>query len=161
MNKENLQLLLDRTKIEDVYTKYTLSVDNRDWNSLESVFTTDLERDFSAFTGSPIEVIKSKQHVEESRATLPGFDSTQHFILNKKIEINEDRATAIVYMIADHTLSEDGEQKQFTINGVYTFQLLRNELDWKISGLKLNVMSTKGDQGLFEIAGKRMAKKKS
>lgn len=155
--EEKIQWLFDRAKIQDVFISYATNVDKCDWASLKSIFTDDIERDLSSFTGSPPEKIKSAQHVNECRSTLPGFDSTQHFLLNNDIAIDGNQATAVVYMTADHTIVEDSVQKQFTICGIYTFQLVRNDSDWKICGLTLNVLSTQGDQSLFEVAGKRVA----
>lgn len=153
----DLQWLVDRAKIQDVVTRYATSVDRRDWPSLQSIFADKIERDMSSFTGNPAETIQSAQHVSECGATLPGFDSTQHFLLNTDIIIDGDQATAIVYMMADHTLVEDGEQKQFTIRGNYTYQLSRSASDWQITGMKLGVASTQGDQGIFATAACRAA----
>lgn len=154
---ENLIWLLDRAKIQDVFTRYSTSVDSSNWPRLQTVFTDEIDRDMSSFTGSPAEKIISAQHVAECRATLPGFDSTQHFLLNNEITIDGDQAAAIVYLIADHTLTEDDAQKQFTIRGHYNFRFLRSGDDWKICAMKLTVASTQGDQNIFATAAERAA----
>lgn len=152
---EDIQRLVDRAKIQDVLTSYAISVDMCDWPRLRSIFSVKIERDLSSFTGQPSETIDSEQHVNECRFTLPGFDSTQHFLLNNEITIDGDQATAIVYMIADHTLVENQVQKQFTIRGFYTYRLIRNDTNWEICGMMLKVLSTQGDQSIFQIAAKR------
>lgn len=154
---EKLQWLVDRVKIQDVFTRYTTSVDRCDWPRLQTVFADKIDRDMSSFTGNPAETIISGQHVAECRATLPGFDSTQHFLLNNEITIDGDQAEALVYLIADHTLIEDGEQKQFIIRGQYKFRFVRSSDDWKICAMKLALMSTQGDQSIFAVAAQRAA----
>lgn len=154
----NIQWLTDRAKIHDTFTRYSIAVDSLDWDLLQSIFVEDIERDLSSFTGGAPEKIKSQQHVTECQATLPGFDSTQHFLLNNEIVINGDTADATVYMMADHTLTDDDEvQKQFTIRGIYKFVLIRLNSEWKINRLELKVHSTQGDQGLFATAAQRAA----
>lgn len=154
---ENLQRLVDRTEIQDVFMLYASSVDRCDWLRLQSVFTDEIERDLSSLTGKLSENINSEQHVDECRSTLPGFDSTQHFLLNNDISIHGDQAKAIVYLIADHTLIEEGVQRQFTLRGFYTFRFIRIDANWKICAMTLTVLSTQGDQNIFEVAGRRVA----
>lgn len=130
---EELKSIVDRAKVQQVYTRYATSVNRCDWSGLQSVFTDKLDRDMPSFTGTPVlETIDSTQHVNECCATLPGFDSTQHFFLNNEITIDGDEAKAVVYMIADHNMVEDGTPKQFTIRGVYTYKFICVAADWKI-----------------------------
>lgn len=153
----SLQWLLDRAKIQDVLYRYATSVDMCDWLLLRSVFAYEIERDYSSFTGNPSKRIMPEQHIDECQTSLPGFSSTQHFLVNTDISIEGDHAKAVVYMTADHTLILDVNQQQFTIRGIYVFRLIRIAADWKICALKLNVLSTQGDQSLFELATARTA----
>lgn len=154
----DFQDLMDEVKIHRLFTQYAMSVDRRDWKQLQSLFAQKIKRDLSSFSGVPEEVINSEQHVSECQLTLPGFDSTQHFLLNHDISVNGDEAKAIVYVIADHTLVEEGAQKQFTIRGYYTFGFERTEAGWIINSIALQVESTQGDQAIFAIASQRASK---
>lgn len=158
--KEDTQTLLDRANIHDICTWYALGVDMCDWKLFQSIFADNFERDVSAVTGQPPQTMTPEQQVDECRAAMPGFDSTQHILTNEAITIDGNSAKAVVYMTAHHTLTVDEEQKHFVIRGFYVFRFARNSADanWKISAVKLNVLSTEGDAGLIELAHSRASK---
>ena len=56
------------------------AVDDLDWETVRSSFTTEVEIDYTSLWGGEPETLTADQLIDRWRQLLPGFDATQHLI---------------------------------------------------------------------------------
>lgn len=149
---DTLAKLLDRTAIIDVVTNYGASMDRREWGLYRSLFIDDLNIHFPPWTGGPQKKMSADEWVDLVKRSLTGFNSTQHRIISHIVQIHGDRAIVDSHMTAKHVFSPS--EVEF-LGGFYTHDLLRQDGEWKLSGVKLVVDWDEGPRELFEKAFER------
>lgn len=149
--------LIDRAEIHDALMKYATGIDSRDWALYRSLFTDEIDIDFSSWSGDPGGKMKADDWVAGVQSVLNGFDGTQHLLANEVITLKGDEAVVVPYMQAHHYLNLDGEHHLQSLGGHYRHIMVRTEEGWKSRSCTLTVTWEKGDRGLFEIAAKRAA----
>jgi len=125
------QEISDRFEIEDVLTRYAWSIDKREFDGLDDVFTPDASIDYSSSGG-----IKGKfPEVKQWLATvLPYFPAYQHFVTNKDIRIDGDKATSRAeFYNPMMQAKEGGATSLFFVGGEYHDQLVRTADGWRIA----------------------------
>ena len=152
---EAMPALLDRVELCELMNRYAASIDLRDWPRLRTVFADHVEADFTSMGTKTVFRGPAEDWVAAIRATITGFDATQHFFANHSVELDGDRATDLRYMQARHVL--DGAH--YTIAGYYTSEMLRTPGGWRIAKYKLTVTWTDGDRRLMGIAYRKSAGK--
>lgn len=161
MSDRTLQWLLDRAEAVDVVYRYATSIDTRDWDLHRSIFTDEMESDFSSLGGGegpqPTSMT-ADAWVDGLKALMPGFAATQHSMTNPRVAIDGDVATVQMYMQAEHLLVHDDGQPEFwSIGGYYTDDLVRSGETWKIRKVRLTVTWQRGDQAIMATAMRRAA----
>lgn len=161
MSDRTLQWLLDRTEAVDVVYRYATSIDTRDWELHRSIFTDEMESDFSSLgsgTAPQPTSMSADAWVDGLKALMPGFEATQHSMTNPRVSIDGDEATVVMYMQAEHYLLDDeGEREFWSIGGYYTDRLVRSGDSWKIRSVRLTVTWQRGDQAIMATAMQRAA----
>lgn len=152
--EQTITWLCDKALIEETILKYATAADMRDWDLLKSILCDEINIDFTT-SGGPAMSLTNDQYVGQVTSLIPGFDVTQHQLTNFVININGDTANTIVYMQAEHFVSDGADQIGRTVGGYYTHQLKKENGNWKISSLKLTATWGRGDMKAFEIASKR------
>lgn len=141
--------------VSAVLNRYALGIDTRDWALFRSVFAPRLKLDFSAWHGGEASEIEADSWVEQVKARQSGFNGTQHQMTNQTVVRDGLGARSITYVVARHYLCIDGEHHVQAIGGAYHNRLVVIEGAWRICSARLQVMWTKGDRGLFDIAAAR------
>jgi SnoaL-like domain len=149
--------LIDRAEIHDALMTYATGIDSRDWTLYRSLFTEEIDIDFSSWSGDPGGTMKADDWVAGVKAVISGFDGTQHLLANEVITLNGDEAVVVPYMQAHHYLNLDGEHHLQSIGGYYRHLMVRTIDGWKSRSCTLTITWEKGDRGIFEIATKRAA----
>ena len=127
------QTLSDRVEIDDLLTAYTMAIDDADWDALDRVFTPDAHIDYSATGGTVGAFPEVKAWLAE---TLPMFSGMQHFITQKRVELDGDRAAVRAYFLNPMVMDrEDGTPWHLEIGGVYVHSLVRTQEGWRSSRL--------------------------
>jgi hypothetical protein len=99
-----IQELCDRAEIDDVLKKYYRGVDRTDYDLVRSCFFEDAHPDYGPFfKGGLDEFIEYLQ----GPMALGGFTRTFHFAGNTIIELDGDVAHTEVYVMAQHTATDD------------------------------------------------------
>ncbi|WP_428310532.1 nuclear transport factor 2 family protein [Hydrocarboniphaga sp.] len=147
---QTLADLLDRAAISDTIFKYATGIDRRDWPLYRSIFTDEVEFDFTSWRGVR-ETMRADDWIVSVRQTLACFDATQHNMTNPVITLAGDEATIVVHMVAMHHF--EGEMQQ--LGGFYTNRLRRDASGWKISACCLTITWEQGERALFERAAAR------
>jgi hypothetical protein len=149
--------MADRLAVSDVVLRYATGVDSRDWDLYASCFTDPCEFDFSSWSGTPASSMPRAAWVAAVRASLSGFDATQHISTNHVVTFSDDvgnEATCVSYMQAQHFLA-DQPVTTCTLGGFYTNTLVRSDDEWRISRCQLTVTWMTGDRELFAVARDR------
>jgi hypothetical protein len=149
------QTLLDRAEISDVFHRYALGVDTRDWGMFRSCFTDDVVADFTSLW--PGVVIRgADEWVAVAQSAVNGLDATQHIITNHSHDIQGDTAKCTSYLQAQHVFKNDLGGDQNVIAGYYTYDMLRTTDGWRIKNYSLTVTWTTGNAGIWELAAERL-----
>ncbi len=155
MNEMTAQTLLDRAAISDVFHRYALGADTRDWELFRRCFTDDVEVDFTSlwpgavFHGADVWVAKARDVVN-------ALDATQHIITNHTHDIQGDTATCTAYLHAQHVFKNDVGGDQLILGGYYRYEMVRSSDGWKIRKYSLTVTWTNGNSALFDLADEKM-----
>lgn len=158
MSEMTLQTLLDRAEISDVFHRYALGVDTRDWALFRTCFTDDVEADFTSIW--PGLVVKgADEWVSRARALVDGLDATQHIITNHTHDIRGDAARCTSYLQAQHVFKNDLGSDHNVLAGYYQYEMVRTPAGWKIQKYSLTITWATGNGAVWDLAAKRMGLK--
>ncbi len=145
----------ERMDVAEVVYAYATGVDTRDWALYRSIFMDEVEFDFSSWDGNPARRMRADDWVAGVRPLFHGLDATQHAMSNPRVAIDGERATCLMYMQAAHFLANREGDAEFTIGGYYTDQLVRTAAGWKLCGVKLTVVWSRGNKQIMTLAAQR------
>ncbi len=151
MGEAELQGLVDRAAISEVVLGYATGLDRRDWDLYRSIFTDEIEMDFSSL-GIPASRVDADQWVADAKLLFAGFEATQHLSANHVHELRGDEASCVSYMQAEHFVAQNGELLRWTIGGHYANELLRTSQGWKLQKVTLTVTWQTGNPEVPRIA---------
>ena len=151
----DLSQLIDRNRIIDVVNCYATGLDRRDWKLLRSIFTTEIDMEFSS-VGIRSGRYDADRWVRNSEVLFAGFGPTQHTLTNHAVTIDGDAARTTVYMQAEHFIVEDAPaENRWTIGGWYEHHLERHGDGWLIHRMGLYMTWQTGNRELSQIAIER------
>ena len=133
MNEQQLdqQTVMDRMEIQDLLVRYCTSIDNRDYDLLDTCFTEDAHLDYSVMDGPAGDYATVRAWLE---ASLVHLEAMQHSITNTVYEIRGDQATTRTQFRNPNVIRlKDGGLRVFTVGGYYDDVLVRTDTGWKIS----------------------------
>lgn len=82
----------DERAIIQVINRYGLAMDTRGWDLFDSIFTADVELDYSSTRWNDLASFK-----RDFAAAHERFDATQHAMMNHLVEASGDSAAAFTY----------------------------------------------------------------
>jgi SnoaL-like protein len=91
--------------------------------------------------------LKASDYVSARRESLDPL-KLHHLVSNYEIDLNLNTATCRASMI----VWRKSEEEEFTSHCVYTFQLTKQESDWKISGITQKVLWNEGTASIHKGA---------
>jgi hypothetical protein len=86
----DLGALTDRLEIDDLATRYATAVDTKDWTLYRTCFTADAFIDYTAAGGIRGNLDEITAWLDEA---LKNFTHTIHYVTNRTVELDGDRAT--------------------------------------------------------------------
>jgi 3-phenylpropionate/cinnamic acid dioxygenase small subunit len=127
---DDSRYLRDRLEINDLLTRYAWAIDDKDWDTLDTVFTPDAHIDYTATGGIAGSLAEIKPWLAESLAAFP---ATQHLLSNSQVTITGDTATArtAVYNPMG-AATREGPLHFFFMGGIYADQMVRTAAGWRI-----------------------------
>lgn len=146
-----LQRLLDRTTITDVVNSYATGLDRRDWPLLRSIFTDEIEMEYSSVGMKPGRFSADKW-VRNAEVLFAGFGATQHTLSNHTFKFNGDNARCVAYMRAEHFIEDAPADNRWTIGGYYEVDLMRTGHGWLIHAMALHMTWQTGNAALSNLA---------
>lgn len=117
----------DRLAIQDVLNAYAEGIDARDWTLVLGVFTPDAVVDYTAVGGPRCGPTDLVDWLEEVLGQTP---LTDHFMLNSRIRVEGDAATAITSLL--NPFFVPGGREAMLFGGRYRDSLVRTGDGWRI-----------------------------
>jgi 3-phenylpropionate/cinnamic acid dioxygenase small subunit len=148
----------ERIDVAEVVYAYATGIDTRDWRLYRSIFTDEVEIDFSSWDGNAARRLRADDWVAGVQPLFHGLDATQHSMSNPRVAIDGESATCVMYMQAAHFLRNNEGDAEFTIGGYYTDQLVKTPAGWRLCGVKLTVLWSRGNKHIMGLAMQRTAK---
>jgi hypothetical protein len=130
----SLQEISDRLLIQDLLVEEGASIDERDWDRWEALYTPDAVVDWSGnsgATGNPREVRAWAEPVLCTE-NFP-YPQYQHYCTNFQIRVSGDRATSRHLQIIPISVPTPGGGRQIAFSGIwFDDALVRTEGGWRI-----------------------------
>lgn len=139
----DLQMLSDRAEITDALTRYTLAVDDGDWDALDTVFTSDATIDYSESGGTVGAFPEVKAWLAEM---LPAFSSKRlHTVGQVGITFTDEGAQVVAYFDNPMVISDGaGGERIVEVGGRYRHTFVRTPEGWRSRHLHEEVTWTRG-----------------
>ncbi len=132
--------------------QYAVSIDTRDWPLHRSIYTDEIEMDFTSYSGGEPARMTADQWVDGLKGLFTGLTATQHVMTNPLVTLEGETATQRMYMKAEHFLIEDGVQGEFALGGYYDDRAVLTPDGWKLAAVTLTVLWRRGDPAIMERA---------
>lgn len=142
-----------RSAVLDVLARFAHGIDGRDWALYRSVFTDQIELDYSSYRSGSVGRQSAQEWVDRARRMFPGLTASQHSLVNPWLTRDGHRVVVRTSMRADHFL--DGQR--YTLGGSYTHRLAEVGDGWRIEVVTLTVTFTEGDPSLLTRAAALVA----
>ncbi len=134
----------DHTAIVDLTIRYCWALDDRDWDALDEVFTSDATADLSGHT-----CVDRSAIVARCRAALDPLDTSHHMVSNHVVTVDGDTATSRCYLQAQHTRRGVDGGDNWLLGGRYLDSLARTDAGWRITHRNLITVWTEGNLAVF------------
>ena len=128
-------------EIVSLTVKYCWALDERDWDSLSEVFSSDAYAKYGVTEHKGIDSI-----IEKCQKALLPLDFSHHMVTNHVVELEGDEATCKCYFQAQHVRNSAPGGVNFIIAGKYEDELTRINGEWKISSRVLTKIWTEGNE---------------
>ena len=128
-------------EIVSLTVKYCWALDERDWDSLSEVFSSDAYAKYGVTEHKGIDSI-----IEKCQKALLPLDFSHHMVTNHVVELEGDEATCKCYFQAQHVRNYTPGGVNFIIAGKYEDELTRINGEWKISSRVLTKIWTEGNE---------------
>ena len=138
----------ERLKIQEVIARFANSFDIKDWDGLQACLTDSLYADYSDLRGTPAQTITSSEYMHQRRESLDHL-KLQHLVSNYEIDFaGSEKAACRASMV----IWRKAEAEEFTSHCIYTFQLTKQNGEWKINGITQKVLWNEGQASLHQGA---------
>jgi 3-phenylpropionate/cinnamic acid dioxygenase small subunit len=143
----------DKLAVAECVYRYAIGVDTRDWTMYRSLFTDEVEFDFSSYgPGRPPVTMAADDWVAGLKPLFAGLAATQHMMSNPLVDLDGDSAQITMYVRAHHVLDPEDPESFYTIGGYYRNRLVRERGNWKLARVNLNVTWHLGHPEIMEAA---------
>jgi 3-phenylpropionate/cinnamic acid dioxygenase small subunit len=141
-------MLEDILKIQQLIASFANSFDVKDWNGLQACFTESLHIDYSDLRGTSPETISASDYVKSRRDALDHL-KLHHLVSNYEIDFPEANTAACR---ASMIIWRKAETEDFTTHCIYSFQLIKQQADWKINGIVQKILWNEGNPSMHKGA---------
>lgn len=121
----------DRLEIQQLLVDYSTAIDQRRFDDLDAVFTSDAYIDYRVSGGIDGRFGEVKAWLKE---VLPNFPAYYHMLGNIDVRLNGDQATSRAICFNPMVLGGAAEQPQIYFVGIwYVDEFVRTEQGWRMS----------------------------
>ena len=82
--------------------RFAAAIDQRDWDAYRSVFTDEIDLDYSSYRAGDVGRVRADDWVDRAKALFPGLDASQHCLYNPLVTVTDDTADISIYLQAEH-----------------------------------------------------------
>lgn len=147
----------DRAEIAELMSRFATGIDTCDWAMYRSVFTDEIDLDYSSWRPESIGRWQADDWVARGKRLFPGLTASRHALSNMLLTEDGQAVQVRANVCADHVLVDPHRTHVFTLNGYYDDRCTRTAAGWKISGKRLVAQWTVGDRGVLVTAAERVA----
>lgn len=143
----SLAELIDKDAIAQVYIRYCEIVDSKRFDEMDEVFTADCVGDYSQALGPGVVSPDRASLVASMHANLgegSACGATHHNVMNFRIAVAGDRATAKVNYYAVHRGRGTHEGALYSMWGQYADDLVRTAAGWRVARRVYTCQLTEG-----------------
>ncbi|TQK69261.1 nuclear transport factor 2 family protein [Nocardioides sp. SLBN-35] len=141
----DVQQLIDRAEIADAITRYTLAVDEGDFDRLDTVFTPDAQIDYTESGGVADAFPVVKAWLAEA---LPGFSTHRIHMLGQIsyqfVDDGNEAAVAAYFHNPMRIRDGKGGERVVEVGGLYRHTFVRTADGWRSRRLHEQVVWTRG-----------------
>lgn len=134
-----------RLEIVDAVDRIFDTVDTKDWDAVEHLFTDRVWADFTSLAGGEAAEISNVQLVDGWRAGLHAKKQSFHMVGHYRISVGGDSAVAHVKGYAYNVLDTDIGGGMWEVWGSYDIPFRLTDADWRATGMTFNALHTRGD----------------
>src|SRR5688500_5378811 len=149
---------MDTQQIIEAVNKLFISVDNRDWENVKTIFSDTVLLDYTSMAGGQPSNLASADIINSWKSVMPGFDKTHHQLGNYIIETDSLVAKVFCYGTATHYLSNESKSNLWTVVGSYDLELQTIGKAWRITKMTFNLKYIDGNNELPKMAQDRAKK---
>ena len=139
----NVQEIGDRLEIEQLIVRYTVAIDNKDWELLDTVFTPDAELDYASSGGADAKGTYATMRAWLQNA-LAMFPMTEHLVGKSLIDFDADGNTAHCNTLFHNPMGVPTDSEGFfdvagtgrhifIVGGRYLDTCVRTPAGWRIT----------------------------
>ena len=132
--------------------EYAYGIDTRDWALYRSIFADEIDMNFQSYNGNPANTMQADDWVAGCRRLFDNLDATQHSMTNPLVDVTGNTARCRMYMQAEHFLQNRFGSSGFALGGYYDDQLIRTVEGWKITAVTLNILWSRGNRHIMDLA---------
>lgn len=150
----SLSALIDKDAIEQVYIRYCEIVDSKTFDHMDEVFLDDCVGDYTQALGPGVISPNRASLIASMHANLGPESScgaTHHNVLNFRISVDGDSATAKVHYYAVHRGRGAQDGALYSMWGQYADDLRRTAAGWRVAKRVYTVALTEGPSAV--VAG--------
>ncbi len=147
----------DRAELTELMHRFAAGIDERDWVKYRSVFTDEIDLDYSSWRPESVGRWRADDWVARGLQIFPGLTFSRHTLSNHVISIDGDDAVLRVNVCAEHVIVDGNRTDIFTLNGCYNDRCVRTDDGWRISVKQLIVQWCTGDDDVMSRARARAA----
>ncbi|SEQ25808.1 SnoaL-like domain-containing protein [Solimonas aquatica] len=130
MAAATLQTLLDQQALQALITAYAYAIDERDWDRLDAIFTSDAHIDYTAMGGIAGAYPEIRKWLPLALARFPGY---MHLMGNCQFEISGDEASGKIACFNPMVLPmPDGGTDTMFLGLWYLDRYRRTAQGWRI-----------------------------
>ncbi|MEM7547954.1 MAG: nuclear transport factor 2 family protein, partial [Pseudomonadota bacterium] len=126
--------------------------DMQDWDLHRSVFTDEIQMDFTASLGGGLQTMMADQWVAAVKPFFASLNGTQHIAMPLIIEIDGDTAYVRSMLHAQHHMPNAKGGPVQTMIGYYDNWLVRSDEGWKITKMVQTITWNEGNWYIVERA---------
>ncbi len=134
------QEMSDRLEIQDLFTRYCFAIDDREWDALDHLFTSDAQIDYTATGGAAGPLAEIKQWLA---GALGACGMSQHMVSLPHLALSGDTATSRMILFNPMMMADgEGKETTFFVGVWYHDKLVRTASGWRISDRKQKLAYT-------------------
>ena len=143
---EMLRTLRAEADIRRVLIAYATTVDTRDWETFDQVFSESARAVYGSDPSFQFVCEGREEITQMCRANLDGCGPTQHLITNFQIDVSGGEARSICSVQAGHFGQGDARDKRYEMWGEYRDDWVEGPDGWRIVKRELHVIHDFGDR---------------